>query len=264
MQSRSWIARIIAFFVLTTISWALVGPQACNAGWVDVRVVGPFVVRADFPLAGFDKLLAELPQLQTELQRSLGIRPSNESIEVYLFKNEKTYRAFLARHFPKTPYKPALYDKTDGPGKVLVYRNRDFSVNLRHECTHAILHAALPMVPLWLDEGLAKYYEVPSAQRASGNSYLKDVKFVTRFGLLASIEKLESKDDFSRLSSHDYRDCWAWVHFMLHGPAEARHELIRFLADIQANTPPGTLSWRLARRLPKLRAQMVSHFKTWK
>ena len=36
---------------------------------------------------------------------------------------------------------------------------RQFEADLRHECTHALLHAALPYVPLWLDEGLASLYE---------------------------------------------------------------------------------------------------------
>ena len=37
----------------------------------------------------------------------------------------------------------------------------------------------------------------------------------------------------------DYRAAWAWVHFMLHGPVEARDELVRFLADIRLGTPLG-------------------------
>jgi hypothetical protein len=43
---------------------------------------------------------------------------------------------------------------------VFAYRGEDFETDLRHECTHALLNAALPVVPLWLDEGLAEYFEV--------------------------------------------------------------------------------------------------------
>ena len=32
--------------------------------------------------------------------------------------------------------------------------------DLRHEATHALLHVAVGDLPLWLDEGLAEYFEV--------------------------------------------------------------------------------------------------------
>ena len=33
--------------------------------------------------------------------------------------------------------------------------------DLRHEVAHGYLHAVVPNLPLWLDEGLAEYFEVP-------------------------------------------------------------------------------------------------------
>ena len=39
--------------------------------------------------------------------------------------------------------------------------------DLRHELTHALLHGVLKDVPLWLDEGLAGFFELPpDARRA--------------------------------------------------------------------------------------------------
>ncbi|GIT30210.1 MAG: hypothetical protein Ct9H300mP1_22560 [Planctomycetaceae bacterium] len=35
-----------------------------------------------------------------------------------------------------------------------------FPEDLRHEFTHGVLHSSLKRVPLWLDEGLAEYFEV--------------------------------------------------------------------------------------------------------
>ena len=37
--------------------------------------------------------------------------------------------------------------------------------DLRHEVTHGYLHSVVPDVPQWLDEGIAKFYEVPRGQR---------------------------------------------------------------------------------------------------
>ena len=33
--------------------------------------------------------------------------------------------------------------------------------DLRHEVTHGYLHSTLQEIPLWLDEGIAEYFEVP-------------------------------------------------------------------------------------------------------
>ena len=81
---------------------------------------------------------------------------------------------------------------------------------------------------------------------------------------MPSIDDLEKLTDVADMGRGEYRDCWAWVHFMLHGPAEARHELIRFLADVQASAPPGTMSERLARCFSNPRSRLGEHFKTWK
>ena len=70
--------------------------------------------------------------------------------------------------------------------------------------------------------------------------------------------------DVDSMDVADYRRAWAWVHFMLHGPPEAREELINFLKDIAAHSPPGQLSERLSRRIPDLERSFVTHFSTWR
>ncbi|MBN2022402.1 MAG: hypothetical protein JW809_06365 [Pirellulales bacterium] len=232
--------------------------------WVDLRIAGPFVCRADFPLSDMEGFFGELAQLQDDLTRHLGIRPPPERIELFLFRDEASYRRYLRAHLPNMPYRRALYIKDGGPGRVLAHRGREFHVDIRHECTHALLHATLPMVPLWLDEGVAEYFELPRSQRAYDNPYLDGVVWAARFGIVPRLENLEKKADFAGMGRNDYRDSWAWVHFMLHGSAAARDELVRFLASIQANAPPGALSQRLARRLPDARREFASHFKRWK
>ena len=124
--------------------------------WVDSRTLGPFVCRADFHLDGSEALFADLHQLESDLVEHLGLRPARESIELYFFRDERSYRRYLARHLPQVPYRRALYVNTGGAGMVFAYRSKEFAVDVRHECTHALLHASLPMVPLWLDEGLAE------------------------------------------------------------------------------------------------------------
>ncbi|NUQ66280.1 MAG: hypothetical protein HUU20_27785 [Pirellulales bacterium] len=234
-----------------------------SGGWHDTRTFGPLVCRADFSLESIDPVLRQLAQLQIDLNDRLGVRPAAEPIELYLFRQEWTYRNTLSRHFPNVPYRRALYVKTGGRGMVFAYWSREFEIDLRHECTHALLHAALPVVPLWLDEGLAEYFEIAPDERASGSPYLSGVRWMARFGITPRLEKLEKKIDVGQMGGSEYRDSWAWVHFMLHGPQAAREELTGYLGDIQNHCPPGLLSQRLQQRLPDCDRQFGSHFKSW-
>ena len=239
--------------------------RPCRAQqWVDTRVSGPFVCRAEFPLDDLDGLLRELAQIQVDLTRYLGIPAARQPIDLYLFRDQNSYARFVKQRLPDVPYRRALYVKSRGSAVVLAYRSREFETDVRHECTHALLHAALPLVPLWLDEGLAEYFEVPRRQRVFDNPHLSTLRWNLLLGSGVTLESLEKQGDWSKMGRSEYRYSWAWVHFLLHGPNEAYRELVGYLADIQANTPPGDLSQRLNRRVPSVQRRFAAHFRSWK
>jgi len=240
-----------------------VAPSA--VAWTDSRQVGPFIIQATFPLAQYEKLFHELPDLERELIRTLGISAAKQPIYVFLFSDVEQYREFTQKQFPKVPYRSALFVVDGGVPGVYTYRKADLDIDLRHECPHALLHASLPVVPLWLDEGLAKYFEMPAGQRAFDHPYFDDLKWKwsLRLGMVRTIESLEERDDLSQMDAADYRYSWAWAHFMLHGPAAAHQTLVQYLACYQQSTPPGKFSVRLAEAVPNPTEQMIQHFKHW-
>jgi hypothetical protein len=252
--------------VMLAIAAAWQRPASVCAGqpWSDSRTTGPFFCQADFSLKPYDELFKELETLQHELVRVLGISPAKEQIRVYLFKDKASYRSFLRRQLPHVPYRRALYVKQDGPGMVFAFRHSELAVDLRHECTHALLHASLPMVPLWLDEGLAEYFEAPADERAFLNPHLASLRWNLRLGMMLSLEALEQKASLTEMNAQQYRFAWAWVHFMRHGPVEAHRQLVDYLSDIETSSPPGQLSARLRGQIPKLEIEIVRHFKTWR
>jgi len=252
-------ARRVALFVLAIL--ASLGNYCASADWADARIAGPFVCRADFSLAGLEGVLNSFASLQTDLVQLLGVAPAKEPIEIYLFHDRATYTAYLERYVPGVPSRRAVYVKNQGPGRVFAFWSRDVEVDLRHECTHALLHASLPLVPLWLDEGLAQFFEVGAARRAGGHPHMDAIRRNVRWGQVPKLQALESKVAVPEMGRNEYRDSWAWVHFMLLGPPAAQEELKAYLADIQHNTPPGRLSTRLANRLPQLDALYVEHFR---
>ncbi|MFV1968848.1 MAG: DUF1570 domain-containing protein [Pirellulaceae bacterium] len=238
------------------------GTRAAS-GWPDERIVGTFHCHADFSLDPHGPMLVEMARLQDDLTRTLGIRSAQETVHLFLFHRESVYKSYIREYFPEVPYRRALFIKDQGPGMVFAFQNTEFAIDLRHESTHALLHAALPLVPLWLDEGLAEYFEVPAADRPGKHPHMTKVRWSARFGNIPKLERLEQIRELEQMGQKEYREAWAWVHFMLDGSSEARDELTKYLAALQSHSPPGILSHRLRIRLPDLDRQFSEHFKTW-
>ncbi len=238
--------------------------RAAEQNWLDRREYGPFQCVSEFPLATLEAEFRELSLVERELQRTLGIPAAHDQIEIYLLADEAAHRKLLAELYPQVPYRRALYVQRQRRAAVYAYRHPELAVDLRHECTHALLHANLPMVPLWLDEGLAEYFEMAEPARAFGHPHLAALKWNLRLGMFRSVESLELAKDLDDMGGIEYRFAWAWVHFMLHGPVAAHRALVQYLADIHRGEPPGMLSRRLADAVPDADDRMVQHFKQWR
>ncbi|MEM8947005.1 MAG: hypothetical protein AAGD11_17655 [Planctomycetota bacterium] len=245
--------------------WAISTPTVRAAPpWIDHQSYGPFQCHASFPLGNLNGLFQELSALELELQRTLAVPPASQTVDVFLLDNKQQHQQMLQQLFPQVPYRRALYVQRGGRGSVYAYRHSEVAIDLRHECTHALLHTNLAMVPLWLDEGLAEYFEMPASLRPFDHPHLKKLRWNLRFGILPEIETLESLQDLSEMGGAEYRYAWAWVHFMLHGPLPVHRVLVHYLADIRRHNPPGKLSDRLHRAMPQLKQQLVMHFKHWR
>ena len=248
--------------ILVAVLLALANTAARGADrWPDERQAGPLLCHADFSLAGQEPLLEELTHLQQDLAAILGAKPPKETVHLFLFQAKPTYQAYLKQYFPRVPYRRALFIKARGPGMVFAFQGEDFEIDVRHECTHALLHTWLTSVPLWLDEGLAEYFEAPREQRQAGNPHLATTQALVRFGKLPRLEELERLEDIAEMGREEYRDAWAWTHFMLHGPREAGDELRRYLDDLSGDGEIGPLSERLRRRIPDLNRRVAEHFR---
>ncbi len=232
------------------------------ARWPSEQQLGPFKLHANFDLASLPGLPAELDQLRRDVSTTLNLNPPQEPIYIFLFDRKSAYQNYLRNYFPNVPNRKAIYVKQRGPGMVFAYFSDDFSVDLRHETTHALLHANLAVVPLWLDEGIAEYFEVAPADRATGHSSWSSLKWKARLGRLRQLEKLEAITDVKKMSKGDYDEAFGWVHFMFNTRA-VHWELNSFLADIDNANQPGILSHRLRVKLGDLSENHKKHVSTW-
>jgi len=227
-------------------------------------VAGVFRCRGDFPLFEVEAVLDRLQELEAELTQRLGLPACRDEIQVCLFRNRAGYARFLAQSLPGAPYRRALFLANGRSATVLAQLGPEFERDLRHECTHALLHASIPAIPLWLDEALAAYFEICPEQRPRGYPFLDAICAAAAQDLVPQLEAIERQTDFCRLGEEHYQAAWAWADFLLEGPSDARLELTSYLAALRSGAQTEPLSRRLRRHVPQLLPRFAEHFRTWK
>ena len=243
-------------------------------------VLGRVVCESNLPLDSVAGLQAELVQLQIDLTTYLQIPEANEKIELCVFKDRQSYQNFVKNVFPGAPLdRPALYIRHgEEPGVLMVQNDEKLIVNVRHEMTHAYLNSTLRHVPIWLDEGLAKYFETPPGERGFRNPYLRDVEDRTAglFSSPPSLSRLEKLTRVDQMRTREYRESWSWVHFMLHYSSDTHRALVGYLASLRIENQRNLSAedaYKLQKKAPVKRAlaavlpdyekKYVEHFRNW-
>ena len=130
--------------------------------------VAPYVFVSDFDVPRDQPLFQELAGMRDQIYKELQLPPSNAVVQVYLFEDRKSYERFMQARYPDLPQRRAFFiaqpRAIGGADDLEVYTfwgDGDIKQDLRHQLTHALLHSVIRDVPLWLDEGLAEYFELP-------------------------------------------------------------------------------------------------------
>lgn len=214
-------------------------------------VAGQLVIHADFPIAGQHRLVRELDGLRADVSQELSLPVSDEPVHLYLFETTDRYDAFAASRFPSFPARRAFFVETDTTLSVFAAWQDRIAEDLRHETTHGYVHAVVPAVPLWLDEGIAEFFETPRSDQGLHRGHVAILSGRLLEGTWRpDLERLEALMAAGDMSQDHYAEAWCWVHWLLRTTPERRAVLQRFLADVRrdAQTPP--LSRRLRHELP--------------
>lgn len=231
------------------------------ARWPFEAQIGQFAIHSDFEVASNPNFVKQFGTLKADIESTLKIRIQDEAVHLILFKRQSNYRGYMRRYFPTVPTRRALFIKRRGPGMVFAYESNEMHIDVRHETTHALLNASLPYVPLWLDEGLAEYFESTPSGNTRSHPHHSSTRRQAQWGRVPTLESLEAIGDLSDMGTTEYQQAWSWVHFLLHESDESRSVLIRFLQDLQAHAPPGQLSRRVASELPEWQSRYLRHFR---
>ncbi|MDA7662413.1 DUF1570 domain-containing protein [Pirellulaceae bacterium] len=184
----------------------------------DRIVLDQLIVHTDFSIPRKHRLLDELTNLRQTIAYKLDLPTSDEPINIYLFENADSYHRYMAVHHPTFPSRRAFFLKSDTTLQVYAYWGERIAEDLRHEVSHGYLHSVIPNLPIWFDEGLAEYFEVPIGFHGRNQSHIDLLNRLYKTGQwkpdLSRLEEMIYADEMAQV---DYAESWLWMHFLLEG-----------------------------------------------
>jgi hypothetical protein len=219
--------------------------------------VSQYVFYSDVEIKRDLPIFRELADLREQVYKELQLPGNDALIHVYLFGDKERYERFIQAKYPGLPDRRAFFIAQESrlPGGneeerlVFTFWSDRIRQDLRHELTHALLHSVLKNVPLWLDEGLAEYFELPPTWDGLNSTH---VRVMRDKGVRPDLARLEQLSEVKQMDSDRYREAWAWVYLMLRGSPEAKEVLLAYLQQLRTKPNPGPLQPRLAAAVPSL------------
>ena len=236
-------------------------PSVLPAG--HTLVLDPLVVYSDFTLPPHHRLLEELVLERNDLLTKLQLPKSEEPVNVYLFDTEERFREFLHRYHPDFPQRRAFFVETDTRLTVYAQWGDRVAEDLRHEVAHGYLHSVVPGLPLWLDEGLAEYAEVPRGHTGLNQPHLRLLlDKLASFGWKPDLARLERINSASDMTQLDYAEAWAWIYWLMEGDHARRQIVQGYLDELRKGEAVPPFSVRLHNWFPQPEALLVAHLRS--
>jgi hypothetical protein len=223
-----------------------------------------YVLYHDFELEKNDPLFVELDALPEQVFGELKLPPSSAIVQVFLFDTQERYDRYMRARYRNLPNRRAYFIAEPRAGgadelKIFTWMGDHLATDLRHELTHALLRGVLKEVPLWLDEGLAGYFELSPYQEGVNPQHLDALR---RCAFQPDLARLEKFTQVAQMEKPEYREAWAWVHLMLRSGPGAKKVLHDYLQSLRTDPNPGPLLPRLREALGEPEQALVDHLAT--
>lgn len=227
-----------------------------------VMIEGPFVVIGDEASKKVKQRASFMRWVLRLLEQDFFAKQPDKVIEVWLFRDERTYRKGAKKFFndePETPY--GYYSSADD---ALVMNIGLGAGTLSHELVHPYIEANFPEGPSWFNEGLASLYEQPRERDGhmwgTTNWRLPGLQAMIRRERLPSLTALMSttRDGFYDAPY----DSYAYARFLCQY-LQDRGKLRTFYATFVADTKDRTGVAALEKVLGKDVATIEAEFKKW-
>ncbi|MBI3838984.1 MAG: DUF1570 domain-containing protein [Planctomycetia bacterium] len=222
-------------------------------------VLDQLIVFSDSALPEHHRLLEELRSQRTLVSTKLRLPVSDEPIHIYLFPTAEKLDTFMRVNYPAMPQRRAFFVESDTRLSVYAYWGDRVAEDLRHEVAHGYLHAVVPHLPLWLDEGLAEYFEVPRGQNGVNRPHLDLLAEALSQNWRPDLQRLEQLRTTGEMTQIEYAESWAWAHFMLESSPERLDILQSYLQTLNKSQTPELISTALRRIDPAYVQNMADY-----
>lgn len=128
-----------------------------------VLVEPPFVVIGDAAAKDVKRITTGFLRSKVALlEKDFFTKRPEKLLEVWLFKNERSFRKGAKKFFGDAPDTPYGYYSPDNNALVM---NVSGLGTLSHELVHPYMEVNFPDVPSWFNEGLASLFEYPGERK---------------------------------------------------------------------------------------------------
>ncbi len=247
------LARVALMLVVAVTGCASVerqilqSPAAGGAPWSQLTSEH-FIVRTDYPewaaksaLETFDISVRAL----IALALPAGTKPPRDRLDVVMFEHGDDFRALIGQehlaglfHYSTDGSRPMLVVSTDNGFVATFNRTRQYA---QHEITHWLFRNAVPGMPLWLNEGIAKYWEslrLEDGQAIIGS--LPQLDLLADWPRAADVMTAEPKSFYQEGGHRFYSAAWGMVYMLYTKHADA---FARYLGAL-AGGARGEAAWR--------------------
>lgn len=254
------LALLLSMCALLAVGCAMWNNQVHDAPPAFVDDV-PLHIEADFDLQDDSQVLQEVRNLKMELRDDLGIPFSNDKIHVRIFRDGTTFAEFTRQHFPQLNGRRALFVVERGEYYVYAIWSESVLSDLRHELTHAYLNSSVGTLPLWLDEGLAEYYEVAGVPGRLNREHLPWLADGMHTGKWQpDLERLATLAKPEQMNGTDYAEAWLWVHYLMQNQ---RSDIIRgYLVARRDKQIVDPIPLAIRNTIPQAELKLASHVST--
>ena len=262
--------------LLPLLATALAPAHAKPENWLKVRSQHFTVVTNTNEKTG-RRIADQFERMRSVFHMAFPRMPIDISspIIVLAIKDEKDFRAFesqaylakgqlkLAGLFLRTPDKNYVLMRMDAEGEhpyAVVY----------HEYTHFLLSNAAEWLPLWLNEGLAEFYQntdIHEKDVALGQASRENLLLLRQNRLLplASLFTVDTKSPYyheENRGSIFYAESWALTHyFEIKDNQEKTHRLADYLELVANNVDPVTAATQAFGDLKQLQSNLEGYIR---
>lgn len=168
-----------------------------------------------------------------------------DKFPVYLFSGQKGYMMYLA-DMQMPPSENSLGVYIPSLRQMLIWNAPDREAmmrTVRHEGFHQYFHRLVKDPPIWLNEGLAEYYEIAYKERGKwklGSINKAHKRLLTDSDtVLIPLEEFLYQDHevFMRKAEINYAQSWAFVNFLRQATREKRKLFEKLFKILQRNIP---------------------------